>query len=235
MKALKILIILSVFLVFLPDLEAICCESSCSDFANICCTPPGGGSSVGYVGCWDATTSQYVCPGTAIGECLECGTNSCDPNVECSWNAVTQGSCNACEITYDNENYPVNSMCSTACGAGETKCADGSCLTDCDIPPTVPPNCDPLDNNDQVCCVDPNNNPDGTCDANCLLQQDIDCSGEIPSHAECNIQQQCVQVSGAGNDLCNSNSCLGVPPTPNHKTCGANGNCLTISGFPMGR
>ena len=36
MKALKILIILSVFLVFLPDLEAICCESSCSDFANIC-------------------------------------------------------------------------------------------------------------------------------------------------------------------------------------------------------
>ena len=222
MKLYKFLPLVFLLLVFLDNSEAICCDSGCSPSANVCCTPSGGGPSVGYVGCFDATTSQYVCPRTAIGECLECETVSCEPTSECSWVPQTSGICNGCEVTYDNDDYPIDSQCSAACGSGETKCADSTCQADC----TQPPEC--LNTNDGCCLPD----LDLICDPNCTTQQDPDCSGETPilSHSECS-NQQCVEISGEGINLCNANSdCSGVPSTPSHKACGANGNCLDVSG-----
>jgi len=232
MKIYKLLPLVLLVLVFLPNSDAICCDSGCSPTSNVCCTPEGGGPSVGYVGCWDATTNQYVCPTTSIGECLECGANSCETTVECSWDSVASGTCNACEVTYDNDNFPIDSQCSTACGPGETKCLDGSCQVNCDEPGTEPPNCNPSNGDDGICCVDPLNNPDGICDSNCLSTQDLDCGGIIPTptHGECS-NNQCVEISGIGQDLCTTNAnCADVPTDPNHKTCGASGSCLTVSG-----
>ncbi|MBS3157247.1 hypothetical protein J4442_03710 [Candidatus Woesearchaeota archaeon] len=198
MKLYKFLPLVFLLLVFLDNSEAICCDSGCSPSANVCCTPQGGGPSVGYVGCYDATTSQYVCPGTAIGECLACALNSCQPSSECSWDAQISGVCNGCEVTYNNDDFPVNSQCTASCPSGKTKCADGTCQVDC----ATPPSC--LNTNDGCC----NPSSDLICDPNCLVSQDSDCTPPevtcTPSNGNC-----CVP----NNDgICDSDCVSGLDP-----------------------
>src|SRR3989344_9476666 len=179
MKLYKFLPLVFLLLVFLDNSEAICCDSGCSPSANVCCTPQGGGPSVGYVGCYDATTSQYVCPGTAIGECLACALNSCQPSSECSWDAQISGVCNGCEVTYNNDDFPVNSQCTASCPSGKTKCADGTCQVDC----ATPHSC--LNTNDGCC----NPSSDLICDPNCLAIQDLDCSADSDGDGLSNSQE----------------------------------------------
>ena len=50
-------------------------------------------------------------------------------------------------------------------------------------------------------------------------------------HNECNTNRQCVQVSGAGQNLCVIDAnCQSIPVTPSHKVCGISGRCIEVVG-----
>ena len=176
MKYKLILATAFLFLVFLNSSEAICCGTGCFANANVCCTPAGGGPTEGYVGCYDINLDDngiidpqdYVCPEAVLGACLTCG-NCDDITRECEWTPTTQGECNGCETTYDDEGFPAGSMCTTGCPEGEQKCEDETCQIDCSVP-----SCS-TDGSDGECCI--NANPDGVCDPNCVEGQDLDCGG----------------------------------------------------------
>ncbi len=52
-----------------------------------------------------------------------------------------------------------------------------------------------------------------------------------PTHNECNSQQQCVSVNGAGSNQCSSNNdCSPPPPPPSHNECNSQQQCVSVSG-----
>ena len=214
----KILFLIFVFLAvfFINDSDAaVCCDTGCYTLANICCGPTG--QKVGVEGCLDSN-SQYHCPGENIGQCLECSDDN-------EWVEDTVGiqDCNACLAEYDANGNPIISSCDSRCPEGTVLCNDESCSENC--------------------------GPAGTysaCSGNSCLEligdysDDCSVNGQCTNpppdlnlfHAECTIDGQCVQVSGAGTDSCNRfDDCPVLPPgSPSHKLCGSNNGCLQIAG-----
>jgi hypothetical protein len=232
-KIITTLIILLSFLIYLDTSEAVCCTTGCYEYANQCCGDP----EIGYPGCYDPARDldgiedpgDFACPEETIGECLKC---ECTSPTDCAWVDNLGGDCNGCEVTRDNQGLPIDSLCSSGCPSGQTKCADEICR---------PPECC---NDISLCCLDENDgccSPDSQkCDVDCIvngISNDPDCgSGASCGDGSCSSTEDCNSCSlDCGvcdpNPVCGDNTCDPNESCSSCETdCGNCGNCLNSCG-----
>jgi len=126
MKKIILILFLAFAFYYIQDSQAaVCCDTGCYTFANICCGNPG--QKVGVEGCFNQNTNQYYCPGdnSLLGECLVCGEDN-------QWQESTQGipDCNACVVTEDAQGNFMGSTCDARCPEGADACVGGCCPID---------------------------------------------------------------------------------------------------------
>ncbi|MBI2106079.1 hypothetical protein HYT56_04550 [Candidatus Woesearchaeota archaeon] len=137
---------------------AICCDSGCYAYGNVCCGNPQYENvcssliteglcktnsnckwkvnecqplTIGMEGCINANTGQPSCPNERLGECFVC-TNRNNKN---RWVEDRLGipDCNACNEIKDAQGNLINSECDSKCPEGYDVCTSGCCPIDITI------------------------------------------------------------------------------------------------------
>ena len=171
MKKILFLFIIGIFLLFLDNSNAaVCCDTGCYTFANVCCG--ASGQTVGVEGCFNPGTNQYLCPDESrLGECLSCENNKWKEDIEGIDN------CNVCLKEYDSSNNPIGSTCDPRCPEGKVM-KDNECFELNEL-------------TEDVVCLDDN------CAEGLVCTEEVNgvCSGDYDADGILNFNDNCVEIA----------------------------------------
>jgi len=176
-----------------------------------------------YMDCVEESCVEVVGEGASV-----CAIDlDCEPQEDTCTDGTSPGECSEVFIgLYCDEDLELIESCFThdcGCPVGE-ECDEQTEL--CSVPIVYYNKCVAEMCEDVVC-------PQGeTCDDECEINDDC---GPIETHLECNIYDQCVEISGAGADECaidsdcKHNECVGLScesvSGPGEDLCQTNDNC----------